>query len=178
MRRVESAKCELPPSMRMSPGWRSGTSSSITSSTAAPALTMIMILRGGFKAATSSSTECVPTIFFPLARPSTNASTFDVVRLKTATVNPWLSMFRTRFSPITARPISPMSALFGFVAMLVFSSITGVSEIRCEAGIVTDRQRIAFSTGPDNDPRDVVCVQLEGRQVGDARFACSGLDQR
>ena len=44
---------------------------------------------------------------------------FDVVRLKTATVKPWLSMFRTRFSPITARPISPMSALLGLVAMLV-----------------------------------------------------------
>ena len=34
-----------------------------------PALTMIMILRGGLSAATSSSTECVPTIFLPLARP-------------------------------------------------------------------------------------------------------------
>ena len=94
----------------------------ITSSTGGPALTMIMILRGGLSAATSSSTECVPTIFFPLARPSTNASTLEVVRLNTATVNPWLSMFRTRFSPITARPIRPISAVFAVVAMFAISS--------------------------------------------------------
>ena len=75
VRRVESGKCELPPSMRMSPGSSSGTSSSMTSSTGGPALTMIMILRGRFSAATSSCGEWVPTIFFPLARPSTNAST-------------------------------------------------------------------------------------------------------
>ena len=46
----------------------------------------------------------------------------DVVRLKTATVKPWLSMFRTRFSPITARPIRPMSAVFAVVAMIAVLS--------------------------------------------------------
>ena len=38
---------ELPPSIRMSPGVSKGTSSLITSSTGCPALTMIMIFRGG-----------------------------------------------------------------------------------------------------------------------------------
>ena len=41
----------------MSPGSSSGASSSITSSTAGPALTMIMILRGVFSAPTSSLTD-------------------------------------------------------------------------------------------------------------------------
>ncbi len=50
-------------------------------------------------------------MFLPFARPFTKSSTFEVVRLKTATVKPLLSMFRTRFSPITASPTSPMSAL-------------------------------------------------------------------
>ena len=53
-----------------------------------------------------------PDDLLALGSPRQNASTRDVVRLKTATVKPWLSMFRTRFSPITARPISPMSAVF------------------------------------------------------------------
>ena len=61
------------------------------------------------------------TNFLPLARPSTNASTFAVVRLNTATVKPWLSMFKTRFSPITARPTRPMSAVFDVVAMVAVS---------------------------------------------------------
>ena len=53
----------------------------------------------------------VGSIFFPFPRPSTNSSTFETVRLNTATVYPRLSMFSTRFSPITARPTRPMSAL-------------------------------------------------------------------
>ncbi len=111
VRRVESGKCELPPSIRMSPGSKSGTSSPMTSSTGAPALTMIMILRGRLRLETSSCTACVPTIDLSLARPLKNASTLEVVRLNTATVKPWLAMLSTRFSPITARPMSPMSAV-------------------------------------------------------------------
>ena len=107
----------------------------ITSSTGGPALTMIMIFRGRFSESTSSWTERVPTIFFPLARPSTNASTFDVVRLNTATVKPWLSMFRTRFSPITARPIRPMSAVGAVVAMIVILLSQAI------------RLRVVFGTG-------------------------------
>ena len=81
------------------------------SSTALPALTMIMTLRGRFRRDTNSSTEWAPRMFFPFARPFTKSSTLEVVRLKTATVKPLLSMFRTRFSPITASPTRPMSAL-------------------------------------------------------------------
>ena len=51
-----------------------------------------------------------PMNFLPAPRPAMNASTFSTVRLKTATVNPLLSMLRTRFSPITARPMRPISA--------------------------------------------------------------------
>ncbi len=75
-----------------------------------PAFTIIMTLRGRFSALTRSSSECVPTICFPFARPFTKSSTFEVVRLKHATVKPRLSMFRIRFSPITASPTRPMSA--------------------------------------------------------------------
>src|ERR1700682_186268 len=40
-----------------------------------------------------------------------NSSPFETVRLNTATRYPWSFMFKTRFWPITARPISPMSQL-------------------------------------------------------------------
>ena len=69
-------------------------------------------LRGFASESTSSWRLCAPTMFLPLARPFTKASTFSTVLLKTATVKPFDSMFITRFSPMTARPISPMSALF------------------------------------------------------------------
>src|SRR5688572_438607 len=35
----------------------------------------------------------------------------SVVRLNTATLYPWSAMFSARFSPITANPISPTSAI-------------------------------------------------------------------
>ena len=57
VRRMVSGKWLLPPSMRMSPGSSSGMSVSISSSTAAPALTIIITRRGFFSAATSSSRE-------------------------------------------------------------------------------------------------------------------------
>ncbi len=111
VRRIESGKCELPPSMTMSPGDRCGRSCSMRSSTGLPALTISMTRRGRFSEATSSGIERVPTIFFPLPRPEVKASTLSTVRLKTATVKPRLSMLRTRFSPMTARPTRPMSAI-------------------------------------------------------------------
>src|SRR6266404_8818050 len=40
-----------------------------------------------------------------------NSSTLETVRLNTATRYPWSFIFKTRFWPITARPISPMSQL-------------------------------------------------------------------
>jgi hypothetical protein len=66
---------------------------------------------GFFKEATNSSIECVPIIFLSLPLPSTKLSTFDTVLLYTATVKPLLSIFNTKFSPMTAKPIRPISAL-------------------------------------------------------------------
>ncbi len=109
--------------MMISPGSRSGSSNSIKSSTGRPAFTINITLRGFFKLATSSCKEKAPIIFLPFARPSTKFVTFSTVRLKTATVKPLLSMFMTRFSPITAKPMRPRSAF-----AIIFSSsfmITG-----------------------------------------------------
>ena len=72
--------------MMMSPGESSGISCSISSSTAGPALTIIITLRGLARFLTSSSSEWQPTNFLPLARPSMNSSTTLVVRLNTATL--------------------------------------------------------------------------------------------
>src|SRR5664280_2729157 len=68
-----------------------------------------MTMRGDSRLSTSSSRECVPTTCVPFAGPSKNSSTVLVVRLKTATLKPWSFMLRTRFCPITARPIRPIS---------------------------------------------------------------------
>ena len=57
----------------------------------------------------NSSIVVVGWMFFPLARLAANFSVTAVVRLKTATVNPFDSMLRTRFSPMTARPMRPIS---------------------------------------------------------------------
>jgi hypothetical protein len=81
----------------------------MTASTGAPALTMIITLRGLASVATNSERSDVAVMFLPLARPSANFCVTAVVRLKTATLKPLDSMFRTRFSPITASPTSPMS---------------------------------------------------------------------
>src|SRR4029453_7959534 len=48
-------------------------------------------------------------MFLFLPRSAAKLSVTAVVRLKTATENPFDSMLRTRFSPITARPIRPIS---------------------------------------------------------------------
>src|SRR5512134_1757989 len=92
------------------------------SSTALPALTIIMSLRGRFSTETSSATERVPVIRLPFARPFTKSSTFESVRLKQATLKPLLSMLRIRFSPITARPTRPMSAWLIEVRLLALDA--------------------------------------------------------
>ena len=48
--------------------------------------------------------------FVPLASSARNSCSLDTVPLSTATTKPWSFMFRTRFWPITARPMRPMSA--------------------------------------------------------------------
>ena len=112
-RRSVSWKSELPPSIITSPGDMWGSSCSIISSTGAPALIIIMMTRGRLTASTSSSIECRDKIL-PLAaavhKTIHHPSSPGKLRLYTATVKPLLSIFRARFSPITARPISPISA--------------------------------------------------------------------
>src|SRR5436190_18294442 len=97
--------------MMMSPFSRCVRSWSIISSTVGPALTISITRRGFLSAWTSSAIECAPTTFVPLASFWMKSSTFETVRLNTATRYPWSFMFRTRFWPITARPINPMSQL-------------------------------------------------------------------
>src|SRR5215467_1784965 len=70
---------------------------------------MIITRRGLLSFAQSSATECAPSTAVPFASLARNSSTFDVVLLKTATLKPWSVMLSTRFWPITARPISPIS---------------------------------------------------------------------
>ena len=120
VRRVESGKCELPPSIRMSPGSSSGTSSSITWSTGV-GLDHDHDLARRLERRDQFLRRMGADDLLPLGSAREERVDPRVVRLNTATVKPWLSMFSTRFSPITARPISPMSAVFALDAMLVFS---------------------------------------------------------
>lgn len=84
--RLESGKCELPPSMMMSPASRRGSRVSIQSSTGLPAWTRSMTRRGRFSLETNSSTEWAPTMDLPLASLARKASTLDTVRLNAQTV--------------------------------------------------------------------------------------------
>ena len=107
-----SGKWELPPSMMTSPASRWGSTSSMNSSTASPALTISMTLRGRFSSPAISSMEWAPmTFLWPLAASFRKASTLETVRLKATTVYPWSLILRIRFWPMTASPISAMSAV-------------------------------------------------------------------
>src|SRR5690606_32178795 len=103
-----SWKCELPPSMMMSPSSSSGTSSSITLSTGAPAFTMTMILRGRSSAWTNSSMLSLPVKAPSFPKSARNFLVRSEVRLCTATGNPCLAMLRARLAPMTASPVTPM----------------------------------------------------------------------
>jgi hypothetical protein len=81
VRRSVSEKRVLPPSMITSPLESSGMSWSMSTSTAAPALTMSITLRGAASTLTSSSSEWQPANFLPAARPFMKSSTTLVVRL-------------------------------------------------------------------------------------------------
>ena len=72
---------------------------------------MIITRRGLFSRPHNSSIECAPTTWVPFASWLRKSSTFETVRLNTATLYPWSFMFRTRFCPMTASPINPMSQL-------------------------------------------------------------------
>jgi len=81
VRRSVSAGKVLPPSMITSPGESSGTRRPMRSSTAGPALTIIITRRGASRAATSASSEWQPTTPGWRPRPPTNASVTLWVRL-------------------------------------------------------------------------------------------------
>src|SRR2546430_6465839 len=106
-----SSNSELPPSMMMSPGSRSGMRCSMNSSTGGRALTSIMTRRGRLRALTISSSECAPMTFAPLASLPRNSSTLETVRLKATTLKPWSFMLRMRFWPMTAKPMRAISAV-------------------------------------------------------------------
>ena len=114
-RRSVSVYRLLPPSMMMSPASMNGKSDSITASTAAPALTMIMTLRGRASEATKSPKVCAPVRRLPTWA-ARNSSVTVAVRLNTLTLKPRLSTFSTKFWPITARPMRPKSLKTLFMA--------------------------------------------------------------
>ena len=92
--------------MTMSPGSSSGSSCSITASTAAPALTISITLRGRARLATNSANVAAPNSRLPGCA-ETKASVTAALRLNTLTPKPRLSTLSTRFWPITARPMRP-----------------------------------------------------------------------
>src|SRR3954453_14017031 len=106
-RRCVSRKCELPPSTIVSPSSSSGESSSIPASTAGPALTMAMIVRGRSSDWTNSSVVPVPVIGPSEPCSAMNCSVLDAVRLCTAIGMSWWATLRARLAPITARPVRP-----------------------------------------------------------------------
>ena len=104
-------KCALPQSMTMSPSSSSGTSSLITASVALPALTMMMIARGRLRLATNSSIDSAGTKVPSSPCSLTRLWVRSGERLCNATTYPCRARFRARLRPITARPVTPMSAL-------------------------------------------------------------------
>ena len=93
----------------------------MNSSTAWPALTISMTRRGFLSRPTISSMEWAPMTLVPLASLVEESSTLETVRLKATTVNPWSFMLRIRFWPITASPITAISAL-GSMLVYVYSA--------------------------------------------------------
>ncbi len=159
VRRLESVKSELPPSMMMSPFSRKGRTWSMVWSTTSPALTMIMTRRGLLRRPQNSSIEWAPTTCVPLASLLMKSSTLETVRLKTATLYPWSFILRTRFCPMTARPIKPMSQLAFSIEALSESSPAGRLNILCRNKYFTElvwigeRERFragsGWASGPD-----------------------------
>lgn len=85
-RRIVSGKCALPASTTMSPSSSSGTSSSMTASVAAPALTMMTTLRGRSSEATKSAIDSDGTKSPSVPASAIRDSVLAYERLCTATV--------------------------------------------------------------------------------------------
>src|SRR6478752_7004338 len=109
-RRRVSANLAFPPSMMMSSGSTNAASSSMTASVGPPALTMIRILRGLASDATKSAADSDGTNTPSPPCSSINAAVLAYDRLCTAVTNPFRAKFRARFDPITAKPVTPISA--------------------------------------------------------------------
>src|SRR6478752_6236390 len=116
-RRRVSSNFALPPSMMMSPGSTSSASSSMTASVGPPALTMIRIFRGTAREATKSAEDSDGTKVPSPPKSSISAFVFAYDRLCTAVTNPLRAKLRARLEPITARPVTPISA-FGVVSVI------------------------------------------------------------
>ena len=116
-RRRVSSNFAFPPSMMMSPGSTNSANSSITASVGPPAFTMIRIFRGTANDATKSADDSDGTNVPSPPCSSINAVVFACVRLCTAVTNPLRAKLRARFDPITARPVTPISA-FGAVSLM------------------------------------------------------------
>lgn len=115
-RRAVSRKSEFPPSIIMSPFAKCGSSRAAISSTASPALTISIAIRGLASDFANSAMSSVPKKFLPLPRPSRNFLTaesfLECGLLYTDTANPLSSRLSASEAPITPRPIKPMSDFF------------------------------------------------------------------
>src|SRR5215831_3407329 len=101
--------------MTMSPASSSGTSSSITASVGPPALTITTIARGRRRLATKSAIDSLGTNAPSPPCSATRLRVRSGDRLCSATTCPCRAKLRARLRPITARPVTPMSASFGWL---------------------------------------------------------------
>src|ERR1035438_3732969 len=114
---------------------------------------MSMTRRGFFSRPIISSMEWAPMTLVPLASLLRKSSTFETVRLKAATVNPWSFMFKIRFWPITASPMTAISALGSMLRI--------VTEVMNDTRIPAMRQRFLGDGAGARAPRS--------RGMGDPR---------
>ena len=137
-RRRVSSKWALPPSTTMSPGSRCGTSSSMTASVGAPALTMMMTRRGRSRLATNCSMDDAGRKLPSSPCVCMRWSVLAWVRLKRATVCPRLAKLRARLLPITASPITPTCACPA-VSVLTMLPPAARTRRRCGTSVLSDR---------------------------------------
>src|SRR5205823_10326399 len=135
-RRRVSRKCALPQSMTMSSLSSNGTSSSITASVGAPALTMMMIARGRCSEATKSSIESLGTKVPSDPCCATSSCVLALVRLCNATRYPCRARLRARLRPITASPVTPICAcpVLGWLIALPYGAAARFDPVTCWRG--------------------------------------------